>query len=176
MLNSVFDPQKNASLTLPGGLLSASCNINKNFGAYVGLQVGPELATGFEGKPFFVEVQHKSHLKTILRGFWKGFGKGFEVVLGWIFWWNSIRLRVFPPACSEIYICNIRTTMHNANDIGPRSSRFCDQPQIFQILCKLEKLLWLQNDECDISVVHCSSYIADVNIWTGWWGHTKRIE
>ena len=85
MLNSIFESKKKASWTLPGGLLSASCNINKNFGAYVGLQVGPKFPTIFERKPSFVEFQHKYHLKTILRGFWKGFGKDFEVVLGKIF-------------------------------------------------------------------------------------------
>ena len=85
MLNSIFDSKIKASWTLPGGLLSASCNINKFFGAYVGFQVGPKFPIPFKRKPFFVEVQHKSHLKTILRGFWTGFGEDFEVVLGWIF-------------------------------------------------------------------------------------------
>ena len=65
--------------------MKASCNINKIFGAYVGLQVGPKFPTKFKRKPSFVEVQHKYYLKTNLRGFGSGFGKDFEVVLGWIF-------------------------------------------------------------------------------------------
>ena len=53
MLSSNFASKKNASWTLPGGFLSAFCNINIIFGAHVGLQEGMKNATGFETFSFF---------------------------------------------------------------------------------------------------------------------------
>ena len=53
MLSSNFVSKKNASWTLPGGLLSASCNINQNFGAHVGLQQGTKKTTHFATWPSF---------------------------------------------------------------------------------------------------------------------------
>ena len=109
MLNSIFDSKKNASWTLPEGLLSASCNINKKFGAYVGLQVGAKFPSKSKGTPSFVEFLPESPkmcFKTPPR----------------------------PPSDHP-----------KSQKIEPKSA-----PQIFQNVCKLEELLCLQNDRCDI--------------------------
>ena len=53
MLSSNFVSKKNASWTLPGGFLSASCNKNKHFGAHFGLQQGTKKTTHFDTWPSF---------------------------------------------------------------------------------------------------------------------------
>ena len=56
MLRSILHSQKNASRSLPGGLLSASCNINQIFGGQLGLQIGTENPRYFDTSCVFVET------------------------------------------------------------------------------------------------------------------------